>query len=59
MPYKGSFAIIGGRCNDQVDAVAWYDPATETFVKLEERLSREKVLVAAFSVNHNMFPPCQ
>ena len=60
VPYGDSFAIVGGTGSSGTrDTVAWYDPATETFITLPDHLSQPKSYVTAFAVNEKIFPPCQ
>ena len=61
MPYRNSFAIIGGDSTgfSNVDTVALYEPSSESFVVLNERLSETKDDVAAFAVSKDIFPPCK
>ncbi len=60
VPYGNSFAIVGGTDGSgDTDTIALYDPETETFPILEERLSERKNYVTAFSVSEKTFPPCK
>ncbi len=42
-----------------VDTVALYDPNSESFVVLDERLSETKSSVTAFAVSKDIFPSCK
>ncbi len=61
VPYGNSFAVVGGDSSTELEVgTIWlFDPAAETFVMLDERLSQPKSSVAAFAVSEDMFPPCQ
>ncbi len=57
--YENTFAIIGGyHASMYTDTIYLYNPATEQFDLLEERLSRPKSYVTTFLVSEDTFAEC-
>ena len=57
--YGDTFAIVGGASDGlHRDTVYLYNPATEEFDLLDERLSVGKTYTTAFIVSKGIFPEC-
>ena len=57
--YKDTFLLVGGKTtNADLDAIFMYEPDTDTWVELEERLPEAKNDVVAVTVSRSMFAEC-
>ncbi len=57
--YGNTFALIGGYFSGQLtDTVYLYNPLTEQFDMLDERLTVAKSEVTTFLVSEDIFPEC-